>query len=88
MVYNEQGAIDDLTEEMKKVDKTSEEYGYMVHNLNILLEAKAHKKESNIDWNTVLMVGGTLLQTVLILKHEKVDIICTKAMNVLMIVRG
>lgn len=80
-------AIDELTEAMMKVKPESVEYNYMAQNLEILLRAKGSVKESKIDWTTVATIGGVILQTVLILKHEKIDIITTKAMSTLMKLR-
>jgi tRNA nucleotidyltransferase (CCA-adding enzyme) len=79
--------INELTEAMNNVEPDSEEYNRMAQNLEILVRAKSSIKETKIDWNTVLMIGGTILQTVLILKHEKVDIITTKAMSTLLKLR-
>ena len=79
--------IDDLIENMQKVKPDSIEYNNMSQNLEILLRAKGSVKESKIDWTTVAMIGGTILQTVLILKHEQIDIITTKAMSTLLKLR-
>ena len=79
--------IDDLTISMSKVEPDSEEYNRMAQNLEILVRTKSSIKETKIDWSTVAMIGGTILQTVLILKHEKIDIITTKAMSTLMKLR-
>ncbi len=79
--------IEELTVAMTTVRPDSEEYNRMAQNMEILLRAKGSIKESKIDVNTLLLIGGTILQTVLILKHEQVDIITTKAMNTLLKLR-
>lgn len=80
-------AIDALTVAMSKADPSGWEYNNMAQNLEILLRAKSSVKESKIDWNTVVLIVGTIAQTVLILKHEQVDIITTKAMSTLLKLR-
>lgn len=80
-------AIDELILNMNNVSPDSDEYNRMAQNLEILLRAKSSFKESKIDWTTVATIGGVILQTVLILKHEKIDIISTKAMSTLMKLR-
>lgn len=79
--------INELTDAMSNVEPDSEEYNRMAQNLEILVRAKSSIKETKIDWTTVAMIGGTILQTVLILKHEKIDIITTKAMSTLLKLR-
>lgn len=52
-------------------------YTKTVENLKILCEAK--NKSSSMDFNTIMPIVGNIIITVLVLNHERLHIITTKA---------
>jgi hypothetical protein len=79
--------ISNLIASMSEVKPDSVEYNNMSQNLDILMKANSYQKDKSIDLNTVMLIVGTIVQTVLILKHEQIDIITTKAMSTLLKLR-
>jgi len=77
-------AIDSILDDMAKFDASSDEYGEMAGNLEKLLKAKSYEKSKGISPDTAIVVAANLIGIVLILKHEKVDIITSKALGFVM----
>lgn len=73
--------IDSILDDMSKLEPNSDEYTDMANNLEKLLKAKSCEKLKGISPDTIAIVLGNLLGIVLILKHEKIDIITTKALS-------
>lgn len=73
--------IDSILDDMSKLEANSDEYGDMANNLEKLLKAKSYEKQKGISPDTIAIVAANLIGIVLILKHEKVDIITSKAMG-------
>ena len=78
--------IDSILDDMSKVEANSNEYSDMAKNLETILKAKSYEKQKGISPDTIAIVAGNLIGIVLILKHEKVDIITSKALG--FILRG
>ena len=76
-----ENAIDSILDDMSKFDANSDEYSDMATNLEKLLKAKSYEKQKNISPDTIALVAANLIGIVLILKHEKVDIITSKALG-------
>lgn len=73
--------IDSILGSMSKLEPDSDEYGKMASNLEKLLKAKSYEKSKVISPDTMLVVIANLIGIVLILKHENVDIITSKALG-------
>lgn len=73
--------IDSILGSMSKLEPDSDEYGKMASNLEKLLKAKSYEKSKVISPDTMLVVIANLIGIVLILKHENVDIITSKALS-------
>jgi hypothetical protein len=58
-----------------------DEYTPMVDNLKKLYEAKSSTYSENIDPKTVMIVVGNLLGIIMILKHEKFNVVTSKALG-------
>ena len=76
-----ENAIDSILDDMSKFDANSDEYSDMATNLEKLLKAKSYEEQKNISPDTIALVAANLIGIVLILKHEKVDIITSKALG-------
>jgi len=74
-------AIDSILNDMSKYESNSNEYGEMTSNLEKLLKAKSYEKAKGINPDTAIIVAANLIGIILILKHEKVDIITSKALG-------
>jgi len=73
--------VDSILDDMSKYEANSDEYSDMANNLEKLLKAKSYEKQKGISPDTMAIVIGNLIGIVLILKHEKVDIITSKALG-------
>ena len=73
--------VDSILDDMSKYEANSDEYNDMANNLEKLLKAKSYEKQKGISPDTMAIVIGNLIGIVLILKHEKVDIITSKALG-------
>ena len=73
--------IDSILGSMSKLEPDSDEYGKMASNLEKLLKAKSYEKSKVISPDTMLVVIANLIGIVLILKHEELDIITSKALG-------
>jgi len=73
--------IDSILDDMSKFEANSDEYSDMASNLEKLLKAKSYEKQKGISPDTMVIAAANLIGIVLILKHEKVDIITSKALG-------
>jgi len=73
--------IESVLDRMSLLEPDSKEYTAMVVNLEKLYKALPTKGERKVSWDTIITVAGSLLGIVLITKHEKTDIITTKALG-------
>ncbi|QAU06270.1 hypothetical protein SEA_RICKMORE_36 [Gordonia phage Rickmore] len=84
-------AIDELLVEMHEQDKDSDVYNTMVDQLTKLYELKTidHKvnAESRISMETLAIVGGNLAGILMIVGHERANVVTSKALTLLMKLR-
>jgi hypothetical protein len=74
--------IDSVLEKMSNYTPDSDEYTAITENLERLYKAKAGMKvQRNIPWEAITVGAFGLVQILLIMNHEKVDVITTKAMG-------
>jgi hypothetical protein len=66
---------------MSDLDPTGDDYKKAVESLKTLCEARSKKPAFPIDLETILMVGSNLLAVVLILQHERLNVISTRAIG-------
>lgn len=67
--------------DMKDMDLNSDEYEIALNHLSILHEIKSKEKKWNVSPDTMAVVVANLLGIILILKHEELNVITSKAMN-------
>ena len=73
--------INDILVQMEGFEADSKEYERMVHNLDVLTKAKAAEAPEKLSINTILTVSANILGILLILNHEQLNVISTKAFN-------
>ena len=73
--------IEDVLLDMKDMDLNSDEYEVALNHLSTLHEIKSKEKKWNVSPDTMAIVAGNLLGIILILKHEELNVITSKAMN-------
>ncbi|QGJ89082.1 hypothetical protein PBI_UNTOUCHABLE_37 [Gordonia phage Untouchable] len=80
-------AIDELLAEMHEQDKDQEVYNTMVDQLTKLYELKTidHKvgAERRISMETLALVGGNLAGILMIVGHERANVVTSKALTLL-----
>jgi len=74
-------AIDNILTFMEKHEPNSEEYSSAVHNLKELYEARSKKASKLIELDTIVMACTNILGIILILNHEQLNVITTKALG-------
>lgn len=74
-----------VLDKLKKEDVGTEEYQNILDHLSKLYEMK-QKDKSSISPDTVAVVAGNLLGIILILKHEELNVITSKALG--FVIRG
>ena len=67
--------------DMKDMYVDSDEYEVALNHLSTLHEIKSKEKKWNVSPDTMAIVAGNLLGIILILKHEELNVITSKAMN-------
>ena len=81
---NYQEAIDDLLTEMKITSKTSEEYQTLNSQLKMLTETQTNKKSSGVKLTEAgIVVGGNLAGILAIIHFEKLNVMTSKALSLL-----
>ena len=73
--------IEAILLDMKDMDINSDEYEVALNHLTILHEIKMKEKKWNVSPDTMAVVVANLLGIILILKHEELNVITSKAMN-------
>lgn len=73
--------IEAILLDMKDMDINSDEYEVALNHLTILHEIKTKEKKWNVSPDTMAVVVANLLGIILILKHEELNVITSKAMN-------
>lgn len=67
--------------DMKEMYVDSDEYEVALNHLSTLHEINSKEKKWNVSPDTMAVVAGNLLGIVLILKHEELNVITSKAMS-------
>lgn len=73
--------IEEVLLDMKNMYVDSDEYEVALNHLSTLYEIKSKEKKWNVSPDTMAIVAGNLLGIILILKHEELNVITSKAMN-------
>ena len=73
--------IEAILLDMKDMDLDSDKYKLALNYLSILYEIKSTEKRWNVSPDTMAVVVANLLGIILILKHEELNVITSKAMN-------
>lgn len=73
--------IDKLVLALGDHEPTSEEFGTVVERLSKLHKIQEDNKPESISPNTALLVGANLLGIGMIIKHEHLNVITSKAMS-------
>ena len=82
---NYQEAIDDLLTEMKVTPKTSEEYQQLNFQLKMLTETQTNKKSGAVKLTEAgIVVGGNLAGILAIIHFEKLNVMTSKALSLVM----
>jgi hypothetical protein len=74
-------AIDRAHKELVGKQITSDEYATILNRLSTLHEMQVAEKPARVSNDTLVIVGANLLGILLIIKHENVNVITSKAMN-------
>lgn len=73
--------IDSLLRKMRKMDCTSEQYKKAAMNVELLCKARSYEKKNVLDKNVVLSSAVNLTGIGMILRHEQLNVITTKALS-------
>ena len=74
--------IDRILLELEDLDSLSEEYNRLLGRLNLLYDAKSKEKDKkSVSPDVVWTIAANLLGLGLIMNHEKLNVISTKALN-------
>ena len=73
--------IDDLAAQMRTYDPDSEDYGTMLNRLERLKKLQEREAPKRISPDTLLIVGGNILGIVIIVAHERANVITSKALS-------
>lgn len=73
--------IDLMLDKMSELEPGSDDYSQMADNLEKLLKIRSYEKSRGLSPDTVLVVAANIIGIVLILKHEELDIITSKALG-------
>lgn len=77
-------AIDDLLLELQLHKGDSSEYARIVEQMEKLAKLHKTKKSLAIDPNTALTVAANIVGIILVLKHEQLNVIASKAFGLVM----
>lgn len=72
---------DDACRELNKLTVGSSEYGKTLEMVTMLHKMKQEEKPSSVSKDTLLLVGANLLGIILIIRHEHVNVITSRAIN-------
>lgn len=73
--------IDRVTTQLNEEEVGSEDYEKKLNALSKLQKIKAEGKPDRISRDTLLIVGSNILSILLIIRHEHVNVITSKAMS-------
>jgi ribosomal protein S25 len=76
-----QKAIDDLLVEMEKINKDSDEYAKMADQLVKLYNLKEVDSKRKVSPDTLATVLGNLIGIALIIRHERENVLTSKALT-------
>lgn len=65
---------------MERVDPNSDEYIRAVQNLKVLCEARSKKPARSIEPDTLIAVVGNLIGILVILQHERFNVVTSRAL--------
>jgi hypothetical protein len=68
---------------METLEETHEEYGKILEHLVKLHKMKEDEKPSRVSPDTMLTVGANLVGILLIIRHEHVNVITSRAMTLI-----
>jgi hypothetical protein len=74
-------AIDRAARELNHHDVGSPEYVKILNALSSLTDMRQQEKPKSVSKETLFNVGGNLLGIIMILKHERVNVITSKALS-------
>ena len=76
-------AITRILERMQYVDPESDEYGVLVSRLDRLHSMKVAEKSnrSKVSYDTMITAGASILGILLIIGHERLNVITSKALG-------
>lgn len=74
--------IEEITASLTELDLEfdEEEYKKRLSILERLMKLKGDKPKG-VSWDTIVVVAAGIIQTIMIIKHEDVNVITSKAMN-------
>lgn len=73
--------IDSVLKCMNELSPDSEEYQKMAENLERLYKSKSYDKDRDVSPDTLAVIVGNLAGILLILKHEELNVITSKALG-------
>lgn len=79
-----EAAIDAAMKKLDDHDVASPEYAHIVDQISKLHRLKEEEKPSKISKDTLAMITANLAGIVLIITHERVNVITTKALSLLL----
>ena len=79
-----ESAMDRAFTELKVHEVNSEEYSKIVDQIISLHKMKEEEKPSPVSKDTLFLIGANLLGIVMIIKHEHVNVITSRAMNLVL----
>lgn len=73
--------IESVLADMATMEPASEDYGVYADHLKVLYEAKATEKSKRPSTDVMISTAGSLIGILLIINHERLNIISTKALQ-------
>ncbi len=77
-------AIDTIFDEMSDLRSDEEDYATMVNQLTKLYALKEPESKKRVSPDTLALVAGNLLGIILIVGHERANVVTSKAMQFVM----
>lgn len=74
-------AIDELYDDLAGFTGDAEEYGLIVYQLGKLHELRDTKKSQPLSMDTLAIVSANILGIIIIVGHERMHVITSKALN-------
>lgn len=79
-----ESAIDRALSELESQEVSSEEYAVVLDRIAKLHEIKDKDKPDRVSADNIALISANLLGIILILRHEHVNVITSRAMNLVM----